>query len=217
MAFPTTSVIDTFNRADASPATGWTTTAIFSGDQQVKTLTNTLTDVSASLWCSSIYSSTGTTFGADSEAYYTISANGAPIEVFIRIQNPATGSVNNYFAHMDCPTNSLQLWKTVANAQTQLGSSVATTEANGDSVGVEAVGTSIGAYFKTAAGSWVSKIAQTDSAVSGVGCIGIAMQDSSAKIDDFGGGTVVSGSFTAKFRKTLSGLGTGVGRRQAFA
>lgn len=195
MAFPTTSVIDDFNRADANPATGWTTTPIFSGDGGVQTLGNQLANVGAT-WCSRIYNSTSTTFGPDSEAYGTIAASagtGEAIELFIRIQNPNTASVSNYFAHFDQGGNSLQLWKTVNNTQTQLGSSVSITEAVGDSFGVEAIGSAIKAYYKTSGGSWTQQISQTDSGVSGSGCLGVSMESNGSRLDDFGGGTVVTG------------------------
>lgn len=193
MAFPTTSVLDTFS-VNASLSTGSWATPIFNGDSTLVALDGEC--VGQGGFCDSYWSAS--TFGADSEAYCkvvnAIESGGNAYEVLCRISNP-NGAVNNYFIHvLNDNSNVVWMYKTVSGSQTKLGADVTQAIAAGDSIGISAIGTTISFWHKPAAGSWTEVATRTDSSVTGAGYIGLAIQGTSVRLDDFGGGTVVPAS-----------------------
>jgi hypothetical protein len=192
MAFPTTSLLDDFDRANSNLNAGNWAAPIFSGDSTLAITSNQC--CGASGFCSSYWAAS--TFGPDSECYAVLpvvpaSANG--VEVFCRITNPDSGNENNYFLHVQkaAGTDSCQLWKTVGHTQTQLGASASQEVSAGESVGIEAIGTAI-TFYRKSSGTWASVFSRTDSSVTGAGYVGLVIQNAVARFDDFSGGTVVA-------------------------
>lgn len=193
MAFPTTSVLDTFTRADENPvASGWSG-PMFTGEQQLQVTSQQLRAPSGggnSYWSSS-------TFGADTEVYCTIPAQalaGAFLQLFARTTNIPT-SPQCYMARLIFASgnDTVRLFRRVGGVSTQLGADITTEDfALNDKFGLEVIGTNVSAYRYTA-GSWTQIGTRSDSNISGTGSIGLEWTDNVGRADDFGGGTVVVG------------------------
>lgn len=196
-AFPTTSVLDTFNRTAENPlsqAGAWTNRIVL-GDNDLRTDgTGCILGTAGGAFGSAFRAAT---FGPDSEAYWTVSTLPASTEVteaWIRISGGGSSSPSGYFVDTaQAATDTWTLWKSVSGTQTQLGASASQNLAAGESQGCEAISTAIAGYRKSG-GSWSQVLSRTDSAVSGSGNIGGVIQQTTAITDDFGGGTVVTGS-----------------------
>ena len=128
----------------------------------------------------------------------------------MRITNPGGASINNYFSHVTkaAGTDTIQLWKTVTNTQTQLGADGSQEVASGDSFGIDANGTTITAWYKPAAGSWTAVMVRTDSGVTAAGYIGLVAQSNSAIWDDFGGGTINARELSTMCGQAVNRAGT---------
>ncbi len=198
MAFPTTGILDNFNRADGALGGGWSTTKIESA-----TTTN-LAIQSNQMWRSGGESNGYLTAsqGPDVEAYCTVATKpptGQYLGLFVRIQTPGTGGWDGYaliwIVGATNDTYSLRRYTNASNAAT-LATPTSTTLVEGQKIGLEVVGSTIRAW-KTVAGVWQQVgTDQTDATYSAAGQIGIEVPESNARIDDFGGGTVVTGGGT---------------------
>lgn len=189
MAFPTTGLIDSFNRADENPVSDggkWTSPA-FPSDGNLQVITSQLGTVSS--WCSAYRNDI--TPGPDSEAYLTVVtvSGGVATELLLRLANPGVSTVSGYM--MDVTSGGTwSLWKIVNNVQTQIGSNATQVVSNGDSIGFEIIGSTLKGYYKSGAGAWTQIITVTDATHSGAGRVGIAGNGGLYRWDDFGGGTV---------------------------
>jgi hypothetical protein len=198
MAFPTTGILDAFNRADQDPAmTGWSGLGLFGGTSQIGVTSNQLAKRLGGTGFTSDYF-TVATYGPDCEAYITIPVlpAGATDEVVFlgaRIATPGSGTCDGYFVYLERPTT-LQLYRVDNGGQTGLGSAVTlgAAIAAGDSVGIECIGSSIKAYYKQAAGAWTQQQAVTDATYSAAGNIGLEIFGTTTRLDDLGGGNVAA-------------------------
>ena len=196
MAFPTTSVIDQFNRGNESPiASPWSAVtvreSVSSALLEISSQVVGDTDSGGSV-ASQYY--TSATYGPDCEVYCsvpTLPANYYSVYLFARItdSNPA---YCYWVVTQAAPTNTMQFWKTMNDVHTQLGADVAFTMTAGDTVGLEIIGTTLKFYRKPSAGSWSEIANRTDEDISAVGYIGFGVIDAACRLDDFGGGTVVA-------------------------
>lgn len=198
MAFPTTGLIDNFNRADEAPIASPWINSIYSGDAQMNLTTNAL-QRSGSGWGSAYYG--GSTYGPDCENYITIAAVGGAsdgLEIAVRVTNGDTSAPNGYFLHISGTNGTWQFWKMTSGTQTSVGTSVdpAFTIGVGDQIGVEVVGNTLTAYHKPSGGSWSSVFSRTDSTSphTGAGNLGFLVQSNSWRLDDFSGGTIPTDS-----------------------
>lgn len=204
MAFPTTPVIDNFNRANADPPPSASWTGIYGAGFLIVSSAISKTanaDTSGILWSAS-------TFGPDSECYYTVANAGASQaagRIYVRIDAGVTGG---YSLTWNAFSTLISIKIVASGTETTLGAAIEQPIADGDGIGLEAVGTTLTAYHKPAAGAWTSIGSRSDAtwAVGGkIGLDGYADVGTAVIFDDFGGGTYVpaAGSNRA-FMKTNS-------------
>lgn len=201
MAFPTTSVLDSFTRTNASSlGSNWGTDTIGAG-----ATTFVVTSDRAAARNSSYaeqYWSAGSTFGPDSEAYATTPAlatgSFASFGFMVRTQSPGSTAADGYRLTISPGSSEADISRVDNGVETQLGATISQAAAAGDTDGLEAVSSTITAYRKTSAGSWGSIGSRTDTTYSTAGRVGMWAFDPGATgtLDDFGGGTVVSGGTT---------------------
>lgn len=188
-SFPTTSILDNFNRANQGPppSSSWTTGvdggtggfSVNSNEAKVEDATH-----STAYW-------NVTNFGPDIEVYITLGSTIGPSRLYWRIQQEGTSGFDGYALLAYTPTNELYIYRIDNGSYTQLGAAISQTFAVGDSFGAKMVGSTITIYYKTAAGSWTSVGSRSDSTYTGAGKLGISAFDStSIKLDNFGGGTI---------------------------
>jgi hypothetical protein len=213
VAFPTTGILDNFNRADTGPplSASWDYPVDNNGAAGLKVLSNQCGENSsgyASSWWT-------TAVGPDSEIYATCVgaiASGVSIDLFLRLASPGSGgsgnaSVDGYDVgfYNNAGTFELYHWRIDNNVYTQLGSTQTPGPLNaGDKIGAEMIGSTLQAYRHNGT-SWSSYgSSRSDSTYSGSGYVGVQIATSTTqRIDDVGGGTVVTGaSSTAKLVKT---------------
>lgn len=187
MAFPVSSVIDNFTRADETPiATNWTT-PMFTGDSAGPDLISNQADFTPGTAYWDV-----TSFGPDMEAYFTI-INKPPsgsISVRVRCQGVGTATKTYYEVRWWGDSDEWYLYKMVANTETQIATGTRSF-ASGDKMGLEVIGNVI-RFLHYSSGAWAQVTSQNDSAISGAGYIGFGSDDGGSIVDDFGGGTVSS-------------------------
>ena len=190
MAFPTTGIIDNFNRSDEGPPLSSNWTAVSNGHKVVSnTCEATISGDCRSLWNAS-------TFGPDCEAYITIVEETAWCQsVYLRMTTLVNGTMDGYNCYADTGNDYIEIFRVENGGFTQLGASVAHTWADGDKIGGECIGDTIKGYIDSGSG-WGEEISRTDSSYPDAGYIGLRTQPVPAAymtLDDFGGGTIVSG------------------------
>lgn len=183
--FPLAPVLDNFNRANGAVGSNWTTL-----DLGMEVSSNQAVMASGvgnwySQWA-------GSTFGADVESYVKIvtkPADGSSMD--LKVRHDAIND-NSYFVLFNplAGTDTLSLYRQVADVDTQLGSTVNQEVSNGDSIGISAVGSAIKVYYKSGAGAWSQIISQTDTNVTAAGRNSIFTSSSATVLDDFGGGSI---------------------------
>lgn len=190
MPFPSTSVLDNFNRANEGPppSANWTTGIDGSADG-FSVASNQAAPQSAAF--SSSYWNAAT-FGPDVEVYATIAAVG-PFRLYLRVQQAGTSGLDGYIVLAYPPTNELYVYRVDNGSQTQLGAAFSQTIGAGDKFGASMIGNEISVYYKTSAGEWALIGTRTDSTYGSAGHLGIASFDTTgSRLDDFGGGTIVA-------------------------
>jgi hypothetical protein len=130
-------------------------------------------------------------------AYITIATRPGDGQcIQLQIRDPDGSGANKYWAEYcqvaGTANDTIKLWKTVSETDTQLGSTYtfSTDPSDGFALGVSAVSTAIGAWYKASGGSWTEVASATDSSISGAGTINLVDFYTDARYDDFGGGTV---------------------------
>lgn len=194
MAFPTTGVLDDFNRGNEGPPPSASWTNLQNGLEVVSNAC--VGDVNAAnndgYWDL-------TTFGADSEAYATMTdvlagGGGGYFGAYARLKDVgAWGTTDGYFIQTNQPDDDVELYIVDNGVYTQLGNSIAQVIADGDKFGIEVVGGTLTAYYKDGAAAWGSLGTRADATYGAAGYIGLYIYDNDRGIlDDFGGGTVVA-------------------------
>ncbi len=190
MAFPSTPVLDDFNRANGGPGANWT--VLFSGDGVGTIDTNQMKGTAVA--SDNAYWNALTPL--ESEVYMdvpTFDTGGAFLYVAARM----VGS-NGYLLRV-ISTGDLQLFRMVASASTQLGTNIAVGFASGDSFGMEVAGSgaavSVAVYWKRT--SWALQTTYSDThADRRIGAGRIAYWHSGTaqtfRWDNFGGGGIAS-------------------------
>jgi hypothetical protein len=101
-----------------------------------------------------------------------------------------SGAVDGY-AILAYTDGNIYVYKMTNWAYTQLGATIAQTMANGASLGVRMIGSTIDVYYKAPAGSWTLIGTRSDSTYSAAGKVGVQFFDSTShRLDDFGAGTL---------------------------
>lgn len=192
MAFPTTSLLDNFNRGDSGTlGASWST--------PIEPTLGSLGILSNQAYSDAQFDDAywGTSFGENQEVYVTLSVVTSGVtapRVYARIQNPNTASRNCYFLTQEGAGGGW-ISKIVAGTTTALGGGWTTSIASGDKVGLELNGTTITAW-KYSGGSW-SQLEQLtgESSVTGGGYIGLQIRgETDTRFDDFSGGDIVTGT-----------------------
>lgn len=192
-SFPSTGLLDDFNRSDENPlGNGRWSGPIRPSGSQVKLVSNQILSSVAgnanSYWSFS-------QFGPDSEVWVTVvtkDADGFAVDLALRIQSPGAAGVDAYWytAKAQAGTDIYEIYRVDNNSFTLLGATETGPElVNGDKIGFKAVGDVLTGYvFQN--GRWTSTIRRQDSTYGGAGYIGIQFDANVARGDDFGGGTV---------------------------
>ena len=205
-AFPTTSIIDNFNRADnASLGANWDEGDLARPDN-FEIVSNTVQNT-ASAQAEASASWNASTFGPDCEIFATLTQNlpadnGDRYSMACKIRQIGSGTTDFYGLSMRRDSGGLfyRVQESVDESFTDLGAEVGITFVNGDVMGLEVIGDTIKGYI-----NGVEQISRTDSTLSGVsGRLGlynweVAGSGANPTLDDFGGGTVVSVAVTKLF------------------
>jgi hypothetical protein len=208
MAFPTTSVLDDFNRADESPLGNSTWAGpVINGGPQLKLASNQVESVTTEARGSSYWSSS---FSADQEVYADIVALDQVMSLYGRTIDPGATTRDGYqvvITSLTGPDN-IVLNRVDDETATQLGASMSSTLSANDAIGLECSGSNISVYTRVS-GTWGLVATRVDATYASGGVIGIDSSSFSAggKIDNFGGGNIVTSEETpvVKLRSSFYG------------
>jgi hypothetical protein len=195
MAFPTTAVLDDFNRtAETTLSQGgaWTSPLI-SGDHDLDTNGTQAYLVEASGFGDAYRTAT---CGPDCEVYFTVPTVGASAEalfIWLRIQNPGTAGQDDYtlLITKSAGTDTWEFYRGDDLDGTLLGSAINQEVSTGNQVGFEAIGSTLSAYINTG-GGWSLVGSRVDATHGSAGNIGFGVENPTWRIDDFGGGTITT-------------------------
>lgn len=232
-AFPTnTSILDTFNRANAainsstsSSGATWSSSCFGSGCVNITIVSNQATSSTSGFGSSALTP----TYGPDTESYATVNTIGVTgsNEIFglgARMLNIGLSTVSGYMleVHADGSVSFLRWNSSTTEISIGTGnvSAISQTLTAGSSLGLTVTGTTspvLTAWFKPAAGSWQSFGTATDNfsvtppasntPYRGSGQIGMEINGTAPRIDDFSGGTVITQNVPAA--PTLSAPASG--------
>jgi hypothetical protein len=189
MAFPTTAVLDDFNRANENPlANGnWGGNIFGGGGPACKIDTNEATasaPFSSSYWLA-------TTFGPDVEVMQSIELLSQNVGLAWRLTS--IGPTVNGYELIYLPGSSIvQVYKITAGVEAQIGADISQAFSVGDAIGAEHISGTITIY-RRASSVWSSIGTRSESTFNTAGYIGMSI-DSGSYVDNFGGGTVVGAS-----------------------
>ena len=187
--FPSTGVLDSFNRAAGSLGAELAVTrppgrrhrSITSSGQ-----TGATGGAGSATWSAG-------QFGADQEAYLTVPVlptAGNFLQVAGRVSTLSASNVSCYFLRVTPATSSWDLrYKLNGNSSVSLGTFSAPFTA-GDGMGLRITGSSLTAYRKPGAGAWTQVGTASDSQISTGGYLSYTLGDTTARGGAFGGGTV---------------------------
>lgn len=191
MAFPTTGILDNFNRANEGPppSSGWAADATV-GTNQLTTSGNTLAAGTSNVfayWAQSI-------FGPDSEVWVTLTTKSGGtnyLALYLRF-DPATH--NGYELELDPVvggTDTSQHYRVDNAVFTAIGAAISQEFSNGDGLGLEVDGTTLQGYRRSGS-TWAPLgTTRSDSTYKGIGRLAIQLGNTDVVCDDFGGGTKV--------------------------
>jgi hypothetical protein len=197
MAFPTTGILDSFDRANEGPppSASWTSGAPLAATSTLAVVSNACQDngtLNGGIW--------GTQLGPDVECYMTWSslpADTSNFHVFIRaadVGSPATidGYRINFERNDGVPGMRFRIDRMDNGAATQLGTTFSNTDgaiSAGVKIGVEMISSSITTYLNRS-GSWASQSTESDATYSVAGYLGIRPFNTAVVFDDLGGGSI---------------------------
>ena len=151
MAFPTQGVLDNFNRTDGDVGAGWS--KIWSGDYAFVIATNLLKCPWSSNWAGGGWNAA--TY-QDCEAYVTIptvsSADKCGVYARMSVLNTA-GGPDGYRVISD-GSGTISIQRLDDGTPATLGATISQALSNGDSLGIECIGSTIKAWYKASGGSW---------------------------------------------------------------
>lgn len=198
MAFPTTSVLDAFNRADGDPGSAWSAAYGANGKPAIET--NQLKNTTGTAANSGMYWNTREF--TDCEVYLTIVVLPSPVteDVWMtaRTKNlartgppPDSSSWSGYQVLVSQNLDAAYVRKYDGTSATVIiSASTPAAVAAGDKAGMKLVGTSIELWYKSGASAWGMLGSTSDSTYSGSGYIGLEFDEATSRYDDFGGGSL---------------------------
>lgn len=195
MAAPSTSILDTFNRANGALGANWSSPT-YAGDDSPTVISNACgqsgSDYADANWNGATYT--------ESEVYATLTvvpATGNQVYLMARIQSPNTSGMDAYTLLLTkaSGTDTLDVMRTINGADTSIATRSQEVSA-GDALGLVVLGTgatvTIQVWYRASGGSWTqlgADISDTNAnRITAAGRIGLGLQNSTARWDDFGGG-----------------------------
>lgn len=220
-AFPTTPVLDDFNRADENPlstAGSWGASILSGTHGTFKLVSNAIQDDSAADGSSSGQAyRDDQNYGPGVEAYVTIlnpwANNASDFWFFVHGRSEGSSAVDGYMAvaYYTSGTWYYTVQRLDNEVATELTPSAEAgpTLANGDKLGIEATAAGVFTwYYKPAAGAWgqASGVSTRSDSTYTSGHIGVSkgFHDTTSTLDDFGGGNIVASTLK---RFLLLGVG----------
>jgi hypothetical protein len=207
--FPTTGLLDDFNRVDANPISGNWAQHVRIGNR-LKIISNQVATGTAGTSCSDYFSLAD--YGPDSEIFVTVAALPVNVterlELFLRLDNEAAAASTGYRLRIAKAASNYDwtlYWMDATSGTNLIASATNIALAVGNKIGFEAISSALNAYLWNGT-SWSSKLSGTDTHYSTVGRLSIGLNGDAWRIDDFSGGTVVSAAVTAN---RLAALGVG--------
>lgn len=194
MAFPETSILDSFDRSDETPMAGNWTGGTFESGAVPYNLSGSSVLIPGYEATACAYWNAAS-FGPDAEVYLSTAANLIVtvdwFRLYLRMSSPASPSTLNCYG-LELSAYNFSLFKVVGGSLTVLDVASFPSSYLATGVGLSVQGTTLKSFVRIS-GSWSEVSSVTDSAVSGSGFLGFASfmtseEDSSA--DDFGGGTL---------------------------
>ena len=191
--FPTTGYLDVFNRSNASNlGSNWSILTAASGNnaQVVSHSAQGTSSPSIVYWNQSIFGS--------SEAYATIATKGTTtgdnVQLLSRMNTTSVSGYALNYTRNTSGTDSISIVRYTSGTPTTLVS-YAQNVANGDSIGISVIGTTLIAYYKPSAGGWAELGSTTDGTYT-TGNVGLYMSyDTTTQVvTNFGGGTAGGGN-----------------------
>jgi hypothetical protein len=206
MPFPTTSIQDTFTRSDQDPDTG----SFWGGGIETTGIGHRVVSNQAAITAgSNIGSRTAATYGPNCEVYCTIPTlpgDSQSVRLGLRLQELGGFNWDGYEVQVEVSTagnETLRVREILNQSPTTLASDTSRNLSNGDRLGGEIIGSAIKLYTNESGAGWTERISTSDSTYSSANYLGLFFTDSTARVDDFGGGTVVA----AGGKMTLLGVG----------
>ena len=193
MAFPTTGILDDFNRADETPLSGGGNWGDRNTSQDLSLVSNRVGGAGVNQLSSEYW--TVATYGPDCEVYVSATrlasyGTGSYVRLWLRIQNPGAANETGYMMQWLNNASGCSIFKeTSREAYTSLATSSTPRFAANDQIGMEAIGTTITVYQ-----NGTSVLSTTDATTTGAGYLAIGCRSTIFRLDDFGGGTVVPAS-----------------------
>lgn len=202
--FPSTPILDNFNRADTGPppSASWDTTVSgnlldvrYAGAPGLAVRSNAakaLADGEASMRWSAVLSS------SDNEAYCTLNQIAYSVELWARHEGRSavnTGSPWGYLVFWSGGSQNLRIQKYGPGGVAGYADLTATAAIPGGAVsgmklGIRCQGTSITAWYMKPGGSWTQILSATDSTFTSGPQLGVLVYQQFMILDDFGGGRI---------------------------
>lgn len=188
MAFPTTPILDTFNRADENPATGFTSVL-----NNIQVLSNQAGATSANHL---VYYS-ASTYGPDSECLLDLPTKPPGTSQcsvgarWVQVGSPSTLDGYSLVLTAAAGTDSFAIQRVDNGVGTTLGSAISQEVTNGDGMGIRCLGSVIYGFYRSGAGEWTELGNRSDSTYTAAGNIGLSGNSTTTRYDNFGGGTFI--------------------------
>lgn len=191
MAFPTTTVLDDFNRADGAIGSNWSGPLIGTNDVYVISSNKITPNTSpaSEYW-------NPATYGPDCECFVSLTniVDGDTMEVHARYVSASKSGYAGRFTRQDFQTGfATTIYRVDSGAFTILNSQVDSSGiwAATDKVGIEIIGTTIKLYRFISTWSNVNTNSG-DATYSAANFIGLRSVGATETFDDFGGGTIAA-------------------------
>lgn len=193
--FPTTSVLDSFDRTDENPLSfgGQWTTSVRSGATSPLLVTGNLCAGSSSGANSSFWNIATFT---DSEVFATMTTKSGVnlFAIFLGLLGPGNNlTVDGYGLQLVIVggTDSLRISILTDGVLATLGADIPQEVSDDDSIGLDRISTILTAYYKASGGSWTALSSRNDSTYTTAGNLGMQINNSLHRVNHFGGGNVV--------------------------